>query len=128
MNESRVYYVLVKNATVINGTGIPPFVSDIGVVANRRVRVADGKREIQMSLSIDDMGDLRTQGALRSIDATGMTVVPVTDDALTEGKVVDLPEWKAKMASMIGVGQPARFAVLKPASEPGKFVVHVILR
>ena len=128
MNESRVYYVLVKNATVISGTGIPPFVSDIGVVANRRVRVADGKREIQMSLSIDDMGDLRTQGALRSIDATGMTVVPVTDDALTEGKVVDLPEWKTKMASMIGVGQPARFAVLKPASEPGKFVVDVILR
>jgi Zinc carboxypeptidase len=128
MNESRAYYVLVKNATVINGAGIPPFVSDIGVVANRRVRVADGKREIQMSLSIDDMGDLRTQGALRSIDATGMTVVPVTDDALTEGKVVDLPEWKTKMTHTIGVGQPARFAVLKPAREPGKFVVDVILR
>jgi hypothetical protein len=128
MNESRAYYVLVKNATVINGAGIPPFVSDIGVVANRRVRVADGKREIQMSLSIDDMGDLRTQGALRSIDATGMTVVPVTDDALTEGKVVDLPEWKTKMTHTIGVGQPARFAVLKPAREPGKFIVDVILR
>ena len=52
INESRAYYVLVKNATVINGAGIPPFVSDIGVVANRRVRVVDGKREIQMSLSI----------------------------------------------------------------------------
>jgi hypothetical protein len=128
MNESRAYYVLVKNATVINGAGIPPFVSDIGVVANRRVRVADGKREIQISLSIDDMGDLRTQGALRSIDATGMTVVPVTDDALTEGKVVDLPEWKTKMTHTIGVGQPARFAVLKAAREPGKFVVDVILR
>src|SRR5262245_2305676 len=47
MNESRGYFVLVKNATVINGAGIPPFVSDIGVVANRRVRLADGKREIQ---------------------------------------------------------------------------------
>ena len=128
MNESRAYFVLVKNATVISGTGIPPFVSDIGVVANRRVRVADGKREIQMSLSIDDMGDLQTQGALRSIDATGMTVVPVTDDALKEGKIVDLPEWKTQMTSTVGVGQPARFAVLKPASEPGKFVVDVILR
>ena len=26
INESRAYYVLVKNATVINGAGIPPFV------------------------------------------------------------------------------------------------------
>ena len=128
MNESRAYYVLVKNATVINGAGIPPFVSDIGVVANRRVRVVEGKRELQMSLSIDDMGDLRTQGALRDIDASGMIIVPVVDDTLVEGKVVDLPEWKTKMATTIGVGQPARFAVLKPASEPGKFVVDVVLR
>ena len=128
INESRAYYVLVKNATVINGAGIPPFVSDIGVVANRRVRVVDGKREIQMSLSIDDMGDLRTQGALRYIDATGMTVVPVADDTLAEGKVVDLPEWKTKMTHTIGVGQPARLALLKPAREAGKFVVDAILR
>jgi hypothetical protein len=128
MNESRAFYVLVTNATVINGAGIPPFVSDIGVVANRRVRVVEGKRELQMSLSIDDMGDLRTQGALRYIDASGMIIVPVTDDTLVEGKVVDLPEWKTKMATTIGVGQPARFAVLKPASEPGKFVVDVVLR
>ena len=128
VNESRAYYVLVKNATVINGAGIPPFVSDIGVVANRRVRVVEGKRELQMSLSIDDMGDLRTQGALRYIDASGMIIGPVADDTLVEGKVVDLPEWKTKMATTIGVGQPARFAVLKPASEPGKFVVDVVLR
>ena len=99
---------------MINGAGIPPFVSDIGVVANRRVRVVDGKREIQMSLSIEDMGDLRTQGALRYIDATGMTAVPVADDTLAEGKVVDLPEWKTKMTHTIGVGQPARLALLKP--------------
>ena len=128
INESRAYYVLVRNATVISGAGIPPYVSDIGVVANRRVRVSDGKREIQLSLSIDDMGDLRTSGALRYIEATGMTVIPVNDDSLAEGKVVDLPEWKAKMANTIAVGQPARIAVLKPASEPGKFVVDVILR
>ncbi len=57
-----------------------------------------------------------------------MIIVPVADDTLVEGKVVDLPEWKTKMATTIGVGQPARFAVLKPASEPGKFVVDVVLR
>ncbi len=127
MNESRLLYVLIKNATVINGAGVPPFISDIGIVATRRVRSADGRRDLQMSLGIDDMGDLRTSGALRTIDATGMTVIPA-DDSLEQGKVVDLPEWKSKSASTIGVGQPARLAILKPAREPGKFVVEMVLK
>jgi zinc carboxypeptidase len=128
INESRAYYILVRNATVINGAGIPPFVADIGVIANRRVRSPDGKRELQLTMTIDDMGDLRTQGALRDIDAANMTVIPVTDETLTEGKVVDLPEWRSKTSTTVAVGQPARFAILKPAAEPGKFVVEVVLR
>ena len=127
MNESALLYVLVRNATVINGAGVPPFTADIGIVATRRVRSADNRRELQMSLSIDDMGDLRTSGALRTIDATGMTVIPA-DDSLAQGKVVDLPEWKAKGTTTIAVGQPARLAILKPAPEPGKFVVEVVLK
>jgi hypothetical protein len=128
VNESRAFYVLVTNATVINGAGMPPFVADVGIVANRRVKVDGGRREMQIDISVEDMGDLRTHGALRTIDATGMTMMPAVDDALAEGKVVDLPEWRTKMAATIAVGQPARLALLKPASEPGKFVVHVILR
>ena len=127
MNESRLLYLLIRNATVINGAGVPPFTSDIGIVATRRVRSADGRRDLQTSLGIDDMGDLRTSGALRTIDATGMTVIPA-DDSLEQGKVVDLPEWKSKSASTIGVGQPARLAILKPAREPGKFVVEMVLK
>ena len=158
MNESRLLYVLVRNATVINGAGVPPFTADIGIVATRRVRSVDGpstlresqgrpeqsrgatgseqdpstgsgpgRRELQTSLSIDDMGDLRTSGALRTIDATGMTVIPA-DDSLEQGKVVDLPEWKSKSAVTIAVGQPARLAILKPAREPGKFVVELVLK
>jgi hypothetical protein len=127
MNESALLYVLVKNATVINGAGVPPFVADIGIVATRRVRSTDGQRDLQISLSIDDMGDLRTSGALRTIDATGMTVIPA-DDSLEQGKVVDLPEWKTKAAATIAVGQPARLAILKPAREPGKFVVELVLK
>jgi hypothetical protein len=128
VNESRAFYVLVQNATVIAGTGVPPFIADIGIVANRRVRTTGSSREIQLSLNIDDLGDLRTQGALRTIDATGKTVVVATDDSFAEGKVIDLPEWRTKTASTITVGQPARIAILKPASEAGKFVVEVVLR
>ena len=73
INESKLFSVLVKNVTVINGSGIPPFTADIGLVANRRVQLIDGRRELQTSLTIEDVGDLRTMGALRTIDASGMT-------------------------------------------------------
>ena len=92
------------------------------------MRVADGRREIQTSLSIDDMGDLRKSGGLRAIDAAGRTIVPLTSDALRSGDVVDLPEWRAKSANIVAVGQPAKLALLKPADQPGKFVVEVVLR
>ena len=128
INESKLFSVLVKNVTVINGRGIPPFTADVGLVANRRVQLIDGRRELQTSLTIEDVGDLRTMGALRTIDASGMTAVPLVDDAIAAGQVMDVPEWKAAGATTIAVGQPARIAILKPAAEPGKFVVDAILR
>ena len=128
VNESRAFYVLVKNATVISGSGVPPFTADIGIGANRRVRTVDGRRELQLSMNIDDLGDLRTSGALRTIDATGLTVIPAVDDSLKQGEIVDLPEWKSTLPSTIAVGRPARLAILKPAAEPGKFVVDVLFR
>jgi hypothetical protein len=130
VNESRAFFVLVRNATIINGAGVPPFIADVGIIANRRVRVVDGRRELQLSLNIDDIGDLRTMGALRTIDATGMTAIPLApdDEKTAVGQIVDLPEWKAKAASAIVVGQPARIAILKPAAEAGKFVVEAVLK
>ncbi len=44
------------------------------------------------------------------------------------GQAIDLPEWKALASATIVVGQPARIVLLKPASEPGKFVVETVLR
>jgi hypothetical protein len=128
VNESRELYIVVKNASIINGAGVPPFIADIGIVANRRIRDDATPRQLLTSLTIDDMGDLQTLGALRTIDATGMTVVPLASDAMEEGKIVDLPEWKAKQPATIAVGQPARFALLKPAAEPGKYQVELVLK
>ena len=127
MNEARVFYIIVRNATVINGAGIPPFVADIGVIANRRVRQTAGSRDLQMSLIVEDIGDLRTSGGFTTIDATGMTIVPAADD-LEAGRLVDLPEWKSRNAVSIAVGEPARFALLKPASEAGKYVVVAAIK
>jgi Zinc carboxypeptidase len=128
MNESKMLSVIVRNATVINGKGIPPFIADIGLLAARRVQVVDGRRELQTSLTVDDVGDLRTMGALRTVDATGMTAIPLVDETTGVGQLMDLPEWKATAPATIAVGQPARIVLLKPSVEPGTFVVEAILR
>ena len=79
-------------------------------------------------MTVEDLGDLRTLGALRTIDATGMTVVPLESDSIEPGQVVDLPEWKATRRATVSVGQPARLALLKPAAEPGKYEVALVLK
>ena len=125
MNESGLFYVLVRNATVINGAGVPPYVADIGISGNRRVRTDNDKREMQVVTNVVDIGDLRSAGALRTIDATGMTAVP--DAGYEVGSLIDLPEWKTKSETSITTGQPPRIALLRPAAG-GKYTVEVVLR
>lgn len=125
MNESGLLYILVKNGTVINGAGVQPYIADVGISANRRVRTLEGKREMQVFTNISDIGDLRTSGALRVVDATGMTIVP--DQGYEMGATVELPDWQAKAQSPITIGQPPRLALLKPI-EGGKYRVELVLR
>ena len=125
MNETKLLYVAVRNATVISGSGIKPFTADIGISGTRRVRSQDGRREVAISTSVEDLGDLRTLGALREIDATGMIAAPDRD--YREGALVDLPDWRRKGETSIAVGQPARIALLKPAQD-GKYRVELILK
>ncbi|RPI21275.1 MAG: peptidase M14, partial [Acidobacteria bacterium] len=125
VNESRLFYAAIRNATVINGSGIPPFTADIGIVANRRVRRVNGVRELVMTATIDDLGDLRTFGALRDIDGSGLTAVP--DTGYQEGAVVELPDWHTRTDTTIAVGQSPRIALLR-ATEGGKYRVHLVLK
>jgi hypothetical protein len=124
MNDSGLLYIVVRNATVINGAGVQPYTADIGISGNRRVRTNDGKREMQVAMNISDMGDLRTAGALRTIDATGLTAVP--DDGYEIGALVDLPDWKKKTDATIATGQPPRIALLRAAE--GKYRVEMVIR
>jgi hypothetical protein len=124
-NESKELYLIVSNATVINGAGVSPFTSDIGIVANRRVRMVDGRRELQLALSVEDMGDLRTSGALRTIDATGLLAVP--DIGYTEGDLVEPPDSTVVGETTITVGEPLRIALLRAAGG-GKHRVETVLR
>jgi hypothetical protein len=125
MNESGLLYILVRNVTVINGAGVQPFLADIGISGNRRVRVVDGKREMQVATSIADMGDLRTAGAQRIIDGTGLTAVP--DTGYEMGTLVNLPDWKGKGEIRIETGQSPRLALLR-AADGGKYRVELLLK
>ena len=46
----------IGGGTVLRGDGLPPFRADVGVTAQRRVRMNDGRRELWISTSIDDLG------------------------------------------------------------------------
>src|SRR5918995_4992416 len=97
----------------------------MGLVANRRVRIVEGKRDVVLTIGIDDLGDLRTSGALREIDASGLMAVP--DAGYQEGQLVELPDWRRRTETSIGVGQPTRIALLRPAAD-GKHRVELVLR
>ncbi len=132
MNESKELYVLVKGATILSGTGIRAFSGDIGISANRRVRTVDGRRQIQMQASIADLGDLRTYGALRTIDASGLMAAPLWDASLKEGQEVDLPDWsKQPSARVIAPGQPGEIVLMRPLGDPSRpasrYVIQTIL-
>ena len=133
MNESKMFYVLVKGATILSGTGVPPFTADVGISANRRVRTVDGRRQIQMQTSIADLGDLRTYAALRTIDGRGLFAAPLWDASLKEGQEVDLPDWsKQPAARAIATGQPGEIVIMRPLGDPARpasrYVVQTILK
>jgi len=114
VNETNLFYALILSGTVAPGSGVAPFVADVGIVATRGVRIVDGQRVTRLSARIDDLGDLHTMGALESIDATGLLVAPLWDPSLKAGDVVTLPDWKAKRAArIIAQGEPAELVLLK---------------
>jgi hypothetical protein len=133
MNESRLFYILVKNATIVSGSGVPAFKGDIGISGNRRVRVIDGRRQTFMQATINDLGDLRTSGALRTIDASGLIAAPLWDPALEQGQEVALPDWsKVPSPRQIAPTQPGELVLLRPVGDAARpsarYVVETILK
>ena len=129
VNESKMLTVLIHNATVVNGAGVAPFTADVGINVNRRVRRVDGKRALVLNAMIDDLGDLRTSGALRTIDATGLVVAPLYDPAITEGQEITLPDWSSSVppaGPTVAPGHPAKLLLLR-ALQGGKYRVETVL-
>ncbi|MBE3133537.1 MAG: peptidase M14 [Acidobacteria bacterium] len=129
MNESNVFYLLIRNATIITGTGVAPFTGDVGLVANRSVLQGEGRRDIRQTLRIDDLGDLRVFGALEVIDAGGLTVAPLADPLLKAGDQARLPDWSVRVTGpKIVPGEIADLMLLEPTRDPDVYTVRRIIR
>jgi hypothetical protein len=127
INETDLFYLIIRNATVVPGTGVVPFTADVGIVANRVVRVVDGKRETRLVARFEDLGDLRVMSALESVDATGLFVAPMWDPGLKVGDVVALPDFATRRAPrVIEQGEPAELVILRADGE--KYRVERVVR
>ncbi len=125
-NEGRLLHTVVRNATIVTGTGVEPFTGDVGLAGTRVVRTQEGRRELRWESSIADLGDLSSFGALEEVDATGLAVSPAFDPDARPGQVVELPAKAAGRRPRIAPGQPAVLWLLRPQDGNRYELVRVI--
>ncbi|HEU4786536.1 MAG TPA: hypothetical protein VFS57_03985, partial [Gemmatimonadaceae bacterium] len=130
VNDERLFYILIKHASIVNGAGVAAFTGDVGITTTRRVRSEGGARSVVLPLTIDDLGDLRIFSGLTEIDGTGLTVAPLFDPSLQAGAEVALPrDWaEVQPPRTISVGEPAVLVVLKPSTTADRFIVVRVIQ
>ena len=127
INESGIFTVLVKGATIAPGTGIAPFLGDVGLTSSRVVRPADkgGPRRAVQAMRIEDLGDLRVFTGLETIEATGLVLAP--NAGWKAGESVAMPEWGAFQSKQtIVTGAALDLALLKETAK-GTYRVERII-
>jgi|WetSurMetagenome_2_1015567.scaffolds.fasta_scaffold42301_2 hypothetical protein len=126
VNATNLYSVIVKNASIVAGTGIEPFTGDLAVSSSRVVRRNEkGIRVALQSMRVDDLGDMRVFAALDTIDATGLYAV--NNQGWKEGQTVSIAGWKQlKTDKPLAVGSTADIALLRPTSAGTYTVVRII--
>jgi hypothetical protein len=125
LNDSMLLHTLIAGASIATGTGVAPFLGDIGIAGSRVVRDRDGARQVGFAAKIEELGDLRVFGALETIDATGLTAAPLWDKALKVGDQVALPT-APSAGPLIAPGQPAVVVLLRPMTG-GNYLVERIV-
>ncbi len=114
-NESLGFYYLIRNASIRMGGPMPAFTGDVGISATRRIRPVDAKRRLVLTMSVADLGDLRTFCGVFEIDGTGKVVAPLTPGAPVPavGSTIRLP---ASVGGNIQVGSLANLMLLAPTT------------
>ena len=105
-----MFDLLVKNGTIINGTGSPSFFGDVAITDGKIVRIGKG-----------------LTGAKQTIDATGLTVTPgfIDSHSHSDNAILEYPEMIEKLEQGITTsisgqcgGSPA--PISRDASESAK--------
>ena len=109
-NESRGFFYLIRDVGIRASPAIPVFTGDVGIGATRRVRVAEGARRLVVSMSVSDLGDLRTYAGLFEVDGSGKVLAPLQPGAAV-GATIDL----AQVVGNISTGTAADLMLLEPA-------------
>ncbi len=125
-NEGRLLHTVVRNATIAPGTGVEPFLGDVGLAGSRVVRQRRDGRAVAWQGTIADLGDLRGYGALVEVDGSGLVVAPAYTPGRTAGDVVTLPTSPAGDGPRIAVGQPAALWLLRPREDGRHEIVRVV--
>jgi hypothetical protein len=126
INEENLFTVIVRNASIVPGTGVAPFTGDLAF-SSRRVVTPDAKGALQafQTLRLDDLGDMRVYSALETIDATGLFAV--MSRGWKEGDTVQISDWKAwKSEKPLAVGATTDVALLSPSAGGTYTVVRII--
>ena len=82
---------MIRNVSLRVAPKVPLFTGDIGIGAARRVRATDGQRRLIISLSVSDLGDLRTYSGVFEVDGTGKVLAPAVAGAVV-GAAIDLSQ------------------------------------
>jgi hypothetical protein len=131
MNDSGLFYQLVRNATIAPGTGVTPFKGDVGVVISRKVVQEGGTLRLRATTRIDDLGDLRVFGALETIEADGAMLVPLLSPIARVGDMIPLSREffeRPMRGGTIQVGEPAQLMLLKPSGQADSYRVEKVIR
>ena len=128
INESNLFTVIIRNASIVPGTGIAPFTGDLALGSSRVVKPADanGVRQAVQALRVEDLGDMRVFSTLDTVDATGLFAV--ANQGWKEGDVVQIADWKTfKSDRPLVVGASPDIALLR-ATGTGSYTVVRIVR
>lgn len=124
-NDSKgLLQVLIRGAQVFGEAG-EAFTADIGVAASPAVRSRQGWPVAVVAGAVAELGDLRVFGAIETVEAQGLTGVPLPAGAVKEGDTVPLPP---RGACTVRVGQPAELMLLRPGAGSGGWRVERIIR
>ncbi|NMO17463.1 peptidase M14 [Pyxidicoccus fallax] len=121
-NSSGLVHLLLNDVGLF-GAGGRPFTADVGIAVTREVRRQGGQLVLDHVGKVEELGDLRTLGAIEKVEGAGLFAVPLAGRAVKQGDTLQLEK-----PAQVELGQPAELMLLKPLEPAGTFRVERIIR